>query len=123
MKKYKISYKSILGHSDISPNRKKDPGEKFPWKDLAKDKLCLWHRLKLEKIKKLRKLELSLRQKREFFKNLHKIGYIKHKDTSLEIHIESVIKAFQRRFRQEIVNGKIDKECFFISENIAKKLR
>jgi Negative regulator of beta-lactamase expression len=35
-KKYKISYKSILGHSDISPNRKKDPGEKFPWKESSK---------------------------------------------------------------------------------------
>ena len=33
-KKYKIK-KNILGHSDISPDRKKDPGEKFPWKKLA----------------------------------------------------------------------------------------
>ncbi len=32
MKKYKINNKSVLGHSDISPARKKDPGEKFPWK-------------------------------------------------------------------------------------------
>ena len=30
-KKYKISSKNILGHSDIAPERKKDPGEKFPW--------------------------------------------------------------------------------------------
>ena len=35
-KKYKINKKNILGHSDIAPNRKKDPGEKFPWKELAK---------------------------------------------------------------------------------------
>ena len=32
MKKYNIKKQDILGHSDISPNRKKDPGEKFPWK-------------------------------------------------------------------------------------------
>ena len=37
-KKYKIKPKNILGHSDIAPNRKKDPGEKFPWKKLAKKK-------------------------------------------------------------------------------------
>ena len=35
-KKYKIKPENILGHSDIAPFRKKDPGEKFPWKKLAK---------------------------------------------------------------------------------------
>ena len=36
MLKYRISKKNILGHSDIAPTRKKDPGEKFPWKYFAK---------------------------------------------------------------------------------------
>ena len=35
-KKYRIKKQNILGHSDISPDRKKDPGEKFPWVKLAK---------------------------------------------------------------------------------------
>ena len=34
--KYKIDKNNILGHSDIAPTRKKDPGEKFPWQYLAK---------------------------------------------------------------------------------------
>jgi len=38
IKKYKINKKNILGHSDIAPLRKKDPGEKFPWEYLAKKK-------------------------------------------------------------------------------------
>ena len=38
--RYRINRKNILGHSDIAPNRKKDPGEKFPWKELAKLKLA-----------------------------------------------------------------------------------
>ena len=38
-KKYKIKNKNILGHSDIAPLRKKDPGEKFPWQSLFKKKL------------------------------------------------------------------------------------
>ena len=38
IKKYKIKKQFILGHSDIAPGRKKDPGEKFPWKYLSKKK-------------------------------------------------------------------------------------
>ena len=45
IKKYNIKKKNILGHSDIAPNRKKDPGEKFPWKYLAKNKISFWHSL------------------------------------------------------------------------------
>ncbi|MDC3088094.1 N-acetylmuramoyl-L-alanine amidase, partial [Candidatus Pelagibacter sp.] len=36
IQKYKIKKKNILGHSDIAPLRKKDPGERFPWKKLGK---------------------------------------------------------------------------------------
>ena len=38
IKKYKIKSQNIVGHSDIAPLRKLDPGEKFPWKKLAKKK-------------------------------------------------------------------------------------
>ena len=39
VKKYKIKKQNIVGHSDIAPLRKKDPGEKFPWFLLAKKKI------------------------------------------------------------------------------------
>ena len=45
IKKYKINSKNILGHSDIAPNRKKDPGEKFPWKFFSKKKWDIGIRL------------------------------------------------------------------------------
>ena len=45
IKKFKISPKNILGHSDIAPDRKKDPGEKFPWKTLARKKVSIWHKI------------------------------------------------------------------------------
>ena len=38
MKKYRIKQSNILGHSDIAPLRKIDPGEKFPWQTLSKKK-------------------------------------------------------------------------------------
>ena len=45
IKKYKINPKNILGHSDIAVQRKKDPGEKFPWKYLSKNRIGIWHTL------------------------------------------------------------------------------
>ena len=45
IKKYKIRNKYILGHSDIAPERKKDPGEKFPWKYLSQKNIGYWHDL------------------------------------------------------------------------------
>ena len=45
-KKYKIPENNFLGHSDIAPLRKIDPGEKFPWKNLSKIKIGSWYFLK-----------------------------------------------------------------------------
>ena len=59
IKKYKISLKNILGHSDIAVLRKKDPGEKFPWEYLSKNKIGLWHKLSKQELTKNRKLKIS----------------------------------------------------------------
>ena len=117
-KKYKIKNRCILGHSDIAPLRKSDPGEKFPWLQLNRKNIGIWHTLNRKsfiynklKAKNLRKI---------FFKNLHKIGYrYFHKDKFSKTD-KLVIKSFQRRFRQEKVNGKIDLECLKISDYLAK---
>ena len=46
IKKYNIKASNILGHSDIAFERKKDPGEKFPWSYLATKKIGIWHKIK-----------------------------------------------------------------------------
>ncbi|MDC3243604.1 N-acetylmuramoyl-L-alanine amidase, partial [Candidatus Pelagibacter sp.] len=117
IKKYKISSKNILGHSDIAPERKKDPGEKFPWEYLSKNNIGLWHSLKKKELMKNSKIEKEL-----FFNNLFKVGYSKKtvKDSSKNRYLRDLIKAFQRRFRQEIINGVIDQECLLISKNLIK---
>ena len=120
IRKYSINFKNVLGHSDISPDRKKDPGEKFPWKGLAKHKLCQWHNLNEKKIKKKRLMKLNFGEERNFMKNLKKIGYdrILQKNPNLQKRI--LIIAFQRRFRQGLINGISDQECLIISENLLK---
>ena len=118
--KYKIKKQNILGHSDISPNRKKDPGEKFPWNKLAEKKLCKWHTLNENKIKIYRNLKLNISDEKLFLNNLHKIGYSKIFSTRYRIKKINLVKAFQRRYRQSLISGKIDKECLFISQNLIK---
>jgi N-acetylmuramoyl-L-alanine amidase len=120
VKIYKIDKKNILGHSDIAPNRKKDPGEKFPWKDLSKIKLAKWHNLNEKKIRKLRLIKLTYNEENKFLKNLLKIGYNLSRSSKLRSEKKLVFKAFQRRFRQSLINGKSDQECLLISKNLIK---
>ena len=123
IKKYKINSKNILGHSDVAPERKKDPGEKFPWKELSKQGIGLWHSLSIQSLKKNRKIKLDKVSKKMFYNNLSKIGYVmkKTENSKNRKFNNYVVKAFQRRFRQELVNGKLDKECLILSNNLAKK--
>ena len=87
IKKYNISYKNILGHSDIAFTRKIDPGEKFPWEILYKNKIGIWHKIENAKLKKIRKNKIPKKQELEFFKYLNKIGYFtKFKGTKKNLY-------------------------------------
>ena len=123
IKKYNIKTENVLWHSDISPNRKKDPGEKFPWKYLAKNKISIWHSLSGNLLKKNRQVRINEKATKLFINNLYKIGYSKNlsKNLNKTSHLRFIVKAFQRRFRQELISGKIDKECLIISNNLIKK--
>ena len=123
IRKYKINIKNILGHSDVAPERKKDPGEKFPWKYLSKNKIGLWHTLNKQELTKNRKIKISKIEKELFFNNLFKIGYSKKipKNLNKDRYLRDLTKAFQRRFRQELTDGKIDRESLLISKNLFKK--
>ena len=117
--KYKIKNSNIVGHSDIAPLRKQDPGEKFPWQKLQKNKIGIWY-------KKLQSKSLNLNDKKLkklFFANLFKIGYryfSKNRRSKKDIFL---IEAFQRRFLPNKVTGKIDEKTLKISNFLVNHIK
>ena len=114
-KKYNIKPVNFLGHSDIAPLRKIDPGEKFPWQRLSRYKIGKWHQLDKKKSEK-NKEEL----KSNFFKNIYKIGYRYFNINKRDKKDKKIIRAFQQRYLPKKVTGLIDRETLKISHYLAK---
>jgi N-acetylmuramoyl-L-alanine amidase len=118
-KKYSIKKENFLGHSDIAPLRKLDPGEKFPWEKLSKYNLGLWHRSTKKKFKLTnQKFIESL-----FFKNLYKIGYRYFKINKRFKKDKIIIKSFQQHYLPQNVSGKIDLKTLEISHSLANEIK
>ena len=111
--KYKIKPINILGHSDIAPSRKKDPGEKFPWEFLSKNKISFWHKVTRNNCKEFR--NINFKNKDLFFKLLFNFGYMR---TTIPKEKNKIVKTFQRRFRPNLINGIIDRECYEILKSL-----
>ena len=119
VKKYKINKRNVVGHSDVAPLRKIDPGEKFPWKKLASKKVGIWHNYEPASLKKFRRIKiLEKKDKIEFIKNLKKIGYCFSNKN--KFFLSKIVKAFQRHYRKELINGQVDKECLIIAQKLSK---
>ncbi len=93
LSRHPIPARNVVGHSDVAPTRKLDPGEFFDWRQLAKQGIGLWPQdadhLELDPAA----LAVALVQ----------IGY----DTT---DFAAALKAFQRHFRPSRVTGRIDAE-------------
>ena len=96
LKRYGITRGNVVGHSDIAPVRKQDPGELFPWNRLAKLRLAL--------PRPTRNLMDPLWTDGGFLLALERFGYDVRDG-------KAAVTAFQRRFRQELIDGVIDGEC------------
>jgi N-acetylmuramoyl-L-alanine amidase len=116
-KRYMIKKENFLGHSDIAPLRKLDPGEKFPWKKLSKFKLGRWYRDDKKKLKLINTNKEGI--KNLFFKNLFKIGYRYFHIFKRRKKDILIIKSFQQHYLPNKVSGKIDKKTFKISQFLA----
>lgn len=94
--RHRITRGNVVGHSDVAPSRKQDPGELFPWARLA--------RLRLALPRPTKNLMDPLWSDGAFLLALERFGY----DIA---EPEAAVRAFQRRFRPELIDGIIDGEC------------
>lgn len=85
----------VVGHSDVAPARKTDPGELFPWERLAQAGIGLWPRTRV-------------RASGDPAMLLRRIGYGLPGDA--EVTLEQVLIAFQRRYRPARFDGILDAE-------------
>jgi N-acetylmuramoyl-L-alanine amidase len=97
--RHAITRGNIVGHSDVAPARKRDPGELFPWGKLA--------RLRLALPRPTKNLMDPHWTEAGFLIALERFGY----DVTDPM---AAIMAFQRRFRPELIDGEIDAECRMI---------
>src|SRR4051812_43609532 len=100
LSRHAISASRVVGHSDIAPNRKQDPGELFPWQQLADFGIGLWPR---------NVVTGSAWDSNAFADDLRRYGYGVPPD--VDWPIADVITAFQRHFRPSCINGIPDAEC------------
>jgi len=96
VKRHNIPRANVVGHSDVAPARKIDPGELFPWDRLAEYRLCLPRPEKLE-------LGDPFDNDGSFYLALERFGY-----DITDGH--KAVEAFQRRWRPERIDGEIDGE-------------
>jgi N-acetylmuramoyl-L-alanine amidase len=94
--RHAITRGNVVGHSDIAPTRKQDPGELFPWARLA--------RLRLALPRPTRNLMDPMWTDAGFLIALERFGY------DVKDKLAAVV-AFQRRYRPELIDGEIDGEC------------
>jgi N-acetylmuramoyl-L-alanine amidase len=101
IQKYKIKSYNVLGHSDIAPRRKQDPGELFPWEHLATEFVGLWASSREMDFTAAKKL---LDDRSVFHDHLVEYGY------DPKTPFEASVVAFHRHFYPEKFKGDEDPE-------------
>jgi len=104
LSRHPIPAKRVVGHSDVAPARKKDPGELFPWWRLAAEGIGVWPASQMQ-------------SSGDFATDLARFGY--GVPPEVDVPLESVIAAFQRHFRPACIDGMADAEC---AELLASRL-
>jgi N-acetylmuramoyl-L-alanine amidase len=113
LKRNALDASRVLAHSDIAPARKQDPGEKFPWKRLAEAGVAIWPEYVAMQAEANPDAALVQRQ-------LKSIGYGVEETGALDETTVLALKAFQRRFRPERIDGQADEETQMLLAALAR---
>ena len=109
MTRHRIPAWRVLGHSDVAPARKQDPGEKFPWRLLSESGIGLWVNpapiTEGGAVFVLGESDPAIREMQEL---LGRYGYDIAVSGSYDLATRDVIAAFQRHFRPARVDGVAD---------------
>jgi N-acetylmuramoyl-L-alanine amidase len=109
MTRHQIPADRVLAHSDVAPTRKRDPGEKFPWKVLADSGIGLWvPPAPIDQSGPFFVLGETNPTVSEAQRLLAKYGYGITDTGYLDVETRDAVAAFQRHFRPERVDGTID---------------
>jgi N-acetylmuramoyl-L-alanine amidase len=98
-----IPARNVVGHSDVAPLRKQDPGELFDWPRLARAGIGFWRDFGARTVPQ----PLNLRESQA---QLVEIGYFCPQSGALDAITTAAILAFQRHFRPERCDGVLDTE-------------
>jgi N-acetylmuramoyl-L-alanine amidase len=97
--RHPIPQRNVVGHSDVAPERKQDPGEKFDWESLAHNGVGLWP-------DRVREGSIDIVSMQQVRTALAEIGY--DINDASDAALATVLRAFQRHWRQEAVTGEAD---------------
>ncbi len=118
MARHPIPPARVLGHSDVAPDRKQDPGELFPWQALAQDGIGIWPHgvADLGEALPVEDAAGLLAVRRE----LRAVGYATAAEGAMDDALAIVLRAFQRHWRPEAVNGRADQGTLARLRAVAK---
>ena len=109
-RRHRIPPERVLGHSDIAPGRKPDPGPLFPWKRLGDEGLALWP--DEGRVAQYQPgYQQALPDVAWFQQRLARLGYFVPLGGELDLATRQVLVAFQMRFRPARFDGEPDAEC------------
>src|SRR5258708_6500157 len=122
MLRRKVPPHRVLGHSDVAPSRKKDPGEKFPWHSLANSGVGHW--VQPAPIVRGESLKLGTISDdvRDLQQALAKYGYGVPINGKYDTTTMEVVTAFQRHFRPARVDGVADRSTLTTLQSLLPSL-
>ncbi len=120
VKRHEIRPDRIVGHSDIAPQRKVDPGPRFPWKRLAEAGLILWPDA-AEAARRQAAYGQQLPDIAWFQQNLARHGFAVPQSGDLDEATRRVIAAFQMKYRPEQFDGEPDAETAALLDVLVNK--